>query len=993
MKLSLSGSVRQIVMLVVFLSVMPPLVILLASGVQNSRQSYAELERRSLRTIEGIAERGQAISENTLAILSALHHVSTLKAFEDAFSDHVFKNLVQEYPVFENIYMLSATGRVLSSGLRPEKEPDTREPMTFAREIGDVQAAIEARAASVFSAAPVMRFALPIEGRKGEIYAYLFADLNLDVFSEIFNDQPIPPDGEALFVGARGEVALSSSPDRDRTSNGDFADFELWQGLKLSTTPRGGFFFTDNKGSESFAAFQRLTVPGGAETYLYAVMVVPKSRVSAAPKATLNRDMLLVSAAAVLALFTGMILCHWGFALPIRELLEAARRLGKGDFKARTASHAYLKNEFGALNNEFNAMAESLEEHNSALEEAWRAATRSARAKSEFLANMSHEIRTPMNAILGMTHLVGKTALTANQKAQVGKIRDAADDLLRLLNNILDYSKIEAGKMPTEHIPFHAGRLFTAVRAVADEMAVNAGVGLVSNIPSNIPPQLVGDPSRLTQALGLLMQEAIRQCRGNPVELGCLVEELGPDKTNLRFTVSVYGQRLDKDLLAHMRDCLAGLGRGGARLDSAELGMLLAGSIMNLFNGKASVDNISNGFRFSCSLGMDLPEVLEEDHSLRFDGEKLLLAGGNESMRAGMRKLLEAYNLRVHEEAEPSLAARRLKQADREEAPFAAVIVELPFTPSESLPKIEALKHGSGLTHPPLLVLTAPGDFGPPPPEFFEAGVDAYLPRPVNESLLVDSLAGLILARKESEKSRAASGQPSEADEKSFSGLRVLLVEDNAVNREIAREVLENAGATVLEAVNGLEAVDRCDKTPLDFDMVLMDLEMPGLDGLGAARAIRERPHLNRWQLPIIAMTAHSGTEEVVKCFSAGMNDYVTKPLVLRDMFAAIRRWLPMKEHDRRETLGVLRKLLGVLKRSHARDPQLELLLDELEQLIHEGRVRALKDMLDRQDQRSARAMLRELMGDAAAKDPDGVSLLQELDAADARDSRQRRES
>ena len=661
--------------------------------------------------------------------------------------------------------------------------------------------------------------------------------------------------------------------------------------------------------------------------------------------------------------------------------------MGQGRLRTRVTGHAYLRDEFAALNVEFNAMAEALQERRAELEKAREAAARSAKAKSEFLANMSHEIRTPMNAILGMTHLVSKTTLAANQKEQVGKIREAAEDLLRLLNNILDFSKIEAGKMPVEHITFQVGRLFTAARAIADTAATAAGVGLVSNISPNIPPQLVGDPSKLAQALGLLLQEAIRLCQGNPVELGCLVEEKNAQQVSLAFTVSVYGVFLDESALAHVNSCLAGHNRGMARLDSAELGLMLAGSVMQLFGGGISAGNLENGFRITGSLALELPESFDQDTSLRFDGERLLLTGGSTSMRAALRELLERYNLRVSEEPDLETGAQMLKQADWQETPFAAVIVELAFDSLDGVAKIEALKHGAGLSHPPLLVLTAPQDCGPPPSEYFEAGLDAYLPRPVNESLLVDSLAGLILARKEHEKAKPKAEREAQSEEMRFDGLRVLLVEDNAVNREIAREVLQNAGVVVLEAVNGLAAVELCDRQIVDFDMVLMDLEMPGMDGLSAAKVIRSKPQHSRWSLPIIAMTAHSGADEVVACFEAGMNDYITKPLVLRDMFAAIGRWLPLKAKDRQECLGVLRKLLGVLGRAHTQDAQIDALLDALRVFVHEGRVQALREMLERQDHNAARVMIRDLLVRNGADDETGKLLLHELDAADAADN------
>lgn len=319
MKALFSGSIRQMVMLVVFLSVLPPFVILLVSGVQNYQESYADAKRRSLRIVEGISEREQAVSENTLAILTALHQVSAFKSFEDAFSTDVFSNLIDEYPVFENIYTMSISGAVLSSGLPVPRGMATGELVEFARSLKGAPYAIDSYAISPFTAMPVKRFVLPLEDRKNEIFAYLFAELDLYFFGDIFVGHPIPEGGTVYLLSEQGELTLSTSFVGQNILN-SLANSLLWQNLVKEKEASGGFLFTDEQGAELFAVFTRVFVPGRQSPHLTTVMTVPQSHVFEAPSLTLHRDIILVCGSGVVALVVGLLLCHWGFVLPIMWL-------------------------------------------------------------------------------------------------------------------------------------------------------------------------------------------------------------------------------------------------------------------------------------------------------------------------------------------------------------------------------------------------------------------------------------------------------------------------------------------------------------------------------------------------------------------------------------------------------------------------------------------------------------------------------------------------
>ena len=958
MKEFFTANIRRLVMLAVFLSAVPLLVILLYSGLERYAEVQADVERRSLLSVQSIADRQMMITENTLVLLSSLRKASSLKSYSPQDDSALFRAILTRYPLFENIFVFLPSGGVVSSGKSFSSTMNIAKSPLFATALQSAGPCALA-AASPFSGRHSMQYVVPLTDAHDKIYAYLGAELQLRFFDSIFAGQPIPLDAVVHLINNEGFLTLSSTP-APPVRPGKAMPGLLWDSVRHATAVTGTVAYVNDNGSRRIAAYHRLSITGMVFPYLYVVMDIPESAAKALPLSLVRRDALLLAGSVLFALIAGLLLCYKGFARPVRTLLDMAEKLSRGELGARLAHKESLQGAFADLGDEFNAMAESLEQRSAALEKEREEAVRSSTAKSEFLANMSHEIRTPMNAIIGMTHLVAKTGLPPVQKSQVDKIHAAADDLLLLINNILDFSKIEAGKMQAENIPFHMGRLLNAVRGSASARAREEGIRLVTNIPSDTPPQLTGDPTRLAQALSILLAETMRHCHKHPVELHCLTERLENKRLMLHFFFTVQGVSLDETVVHELGRCLQGHGASVAKLDNRELSLMLAGSILRLLGGSAAITNWEHGFRATGTADLGLPDRYVEDQVLRFDGERTLVLDGNAAARASIVSLLERYNLRVEESAEQEQAVRLLRQADRNDNPFAMVIVEMPPESVDPILYLEKLKHGSGLAHPPLLILSTAQDTTKLSSLLHDSGIDAFLPRPVNESLLVDTLSGLLRARDEQDPGDLAEEQM----QHNFNGLQVLLVEDNAVNREIAQEVLRGAGITIFEAKNGQEALQLCKQRPLPYDLVLMDLEMPVMDGMTATRHLREREKLSPWRLPIIAMTAHNGVDEVAACLEAGMNDHTVKPIILSQLFATLRRWQPPNAEERDQAVRILHQIRDIMILSHPRDPQLSPLMESLVPYLHEGRSEALRVALKKQDLDAAITMLNEYLGE-----------------------------
>ena len=962
-----TGTIRRMVILAVFLSLLPSFCMLLYSGGHRYREAHDDVTRRGLRVVDSIAERQHLIIENTFSILAALLKVGALQDFSAESSNRLFRSITGEHPLFSNIFLMSSNGSVISSAV---PVPEGMSLAATALQSGawkNKGPTLITVAPSPFTGFPVMQFALPLKNRQGSIFAYLCAELRLSFLDRILAGQSLPYEGAVHMLSGKGRLVLSSLP-APSSRVGQPVGGALWRGLDNAGPATGHFTYTGENGVEALAVYRRSTLGGSYAPYLYTVLTVPVAAAYDMPERTLRRDALLLAGAALASLLAGLFLGLYGFARPARQLLDVAARLAKGDPQARVAPDAGLRGEFAALGDEFNAMAEALEERGRALERDREAATRSSRAKSEFLANMSHEIRTPMNAILGMTHLVGKTPLSETQQTQVDKIRDAAESLLALLNNILDYSKLEAGKMRTESIPFHMGRLLNTVRGGCAGAALAHGSRLVTNIAVDAPAVMLGDPTRLAQALGILLEAAIRHAQGSAVTIGVHAEEDGENGITALFSYTVQGVVLSEADFHHIRAALSGRGVQGGRLDNAELGLALAGGIMRMLGGEVAVALMPNGFSLTASAALGIPDAVAEEGSLRFDGERVLLVSTESGeqpvdlVRRAFADLLARYNLRAEECDGVDKASALLREADANGVPFSMVIADMPSSVEEAAEYIEHLKHGIALSRPPLLVLSASRDIKHIPPRLADSGIDAFLPRPVNESLLVNMLSGLI-------REHAGGETPPNGARPAalrVDGLRVLLVEDNAVNAEIAEEILKSAGALVTHATDGQQAVTTLDGNPSGFDVVLMDLEMPGMTGKEATRTLREERGFRPWRLPIIAMTAHNSPEEVAACLEVGMNDHSLKPIVVSQLFETLRRWLPVREEDKEPARRIMRKARHILMRSHTRDPELRGLLTDLAPLLGEGRTRLLTDLLDRQETPLAYAMLDDFLYDPA---------------------------
>jgi signal transduction histidine kinase/DNA-binding response OmpR family regulator len=529
------------------------------------------------------------------------------------------------------------------------------------------------------------------------------------------------------------------------------------------------------------------------------------------------------------------------------------------------------------------------------LEIAKHAAEAATQAKSDFLANMSHEIRTPMNAILGMTHLALKTNPSPKQADYLNKIKAAAQALLGIINDILDTSKIEAGKLHLETIDFRLEEVLDSVSTIVSQKAQDKNLEFLIASHPDIPANLIGDPLRLGQILINLVNNAIKFTEHGEVVVTIALEERFQQRVGVKFSVRDSGIGMTAEQSARMFQAFSQADTSTTRkYGGTGLGLSIAKRLVEMMAGTIWVESVpgtGSTFHFTAWFGIgsdQKPKRFIPDLA----GVRALVVDDNAQAREILTETLKLFALRAESVASGEDAVRAIAGADTQD-PYRLVLMDWHMPGMDGLEASRIITRDHRLQHIPKIVMITAFGRQDVMSSAVEAGIDGYLLKPVNASLLYDTLMELFGIAAPGEYARAAA-RPG-GHEHNAQGIRILVVEDNEINQQVARELLESAGAIVTIARNGGEAVklltgSEPERAPDPaFDIVLMDLQMPEMDGYEATRLIRSDPRLQK--IPIIAMTAHVLAEERRRCLEAGMNDHVSKPIDPDTLFATLARW------------------------------------------------------------------------------------------------------
>ncbi|MCB2226364.1 MAG: response regulator [Desulfarculaceae bacterium] len=578
--------------------------------------------------------------------------------------------------------------------------------------------------------------------------------------------------------------------------------------------------------------------------------------------------------------------------------LTAHSRSGKETVVSYNATTFYDRNRmlqgvFAAARDitERKLLDQALRDKNIELESAKVVAEKANASKSDFLSNMSHEIRTPINAIIGFCYLALKNGLNPKQRGYLDKIQSSAKTLLGIISDILDFSKIEAGMLALEAIDFSLDEVLQKVAALLGGKVQEKELELIFDVDPLLPDELKGDSLRLSQVLTNLTNNAIKFTEKGEVVISAHLEKREENQVLVRFSVRDTGIGMTEEQMGRLFKAFSQADNSTTRkYGGTGLGLTICKRLVEMMGGEIwmeSEEGVGSQFMFTArlSLGQSKPgRALSPHHDL--SGLKVLVVDDNPTSLKVLQAMLLPMFMEPHQATTGAEALGAIQAADKDKQPFGLVLMDRRMPDMDGLTAARSIKNELDLANTPAIIMVTADGSEETMQAAEQSGLDGFILKPVGPSLLLEAIMAAL--------GKEVVGRDVEIKQEQMEGLdsiqgaRVLLVEDNEINRQVAQEILESVGLVVETAADGQQALDALERE--NYHAVLMDVQMPVMDGYAASQAIRKD---NRFDdLPIIAMTANAMDGDREKALAAGMNDHVPKPIDPALLFASLIRWI-----------------------------------------------------------------------------------------------------